>query len=217
MVAQLGPLRRTGRTSSSPAGRSPTRPSCRGRSCGSRWWPTSCGRPTTVHDDRASDLRTAVNFSWLLAPFITFWVILLDPAISTGATCGQPTCRWRWRSSSAAWCSTCSPNPTSGNSGASSPPCLAWRRRVQLDRRLLRLVPDAAEGPDQLPAARLGCARRPQLRRRTQAATAARDRLDSVDGDPALPGHDDEHAVDRRRARRPSSAASLSPCAPTSR
>ena len=28
---------------------------------------------------RAGAVRTAVNFSWLLAPFITFWVILRDP------------------------------------------------------------------------------------------------------------------------------------------
>lgn len=31
--------------------------------------------------DRAGNVRVAVNLSWLLAPFITFWVILRDPDI----------------------------------------------------------------------------------------------------------------------------------------
>ena len=34
-----------------------------------------------VSTARASTVRTAVNFSWLLAPFVTFWVILRDPAL----------------------------------------------------------------------------------------------------------------------------------------
>ncbi len=31
--------------------------------------------------DRAGAVRSTVNFSWLLAPFVTFWVILRDPAL----------------------------------------------------------------------------------------------------------------------------------------
>ncbi len=31
--------------------------------------------------DRAGSVRALVNFSWLLTPFVTFWVILRDPAI----------------------------------------------------------------------------------------------------------------------------------------
>ncbi|MDG1367048.1 MAG: amino acid ABC transporter permease [Acidimicrobiales bacterium] len=38
------------------------------------------GRQIAV-TDRAGSVRVLVNFSWLLTPFVTFWVILRDPAI----------------------------------------------------------------------------------------------------------------------------------------